>query len=55
MKKTTTINGDVYTYGRFDGCYNGITSIYSLYDRPSYEKIQAFEEWNKKIVITGMT
>ena len=56
MKKTTTINGDVYTYGRFEPVYNYKTDIYDLYDRPSYEKIQAFEEWNKKLVeIYGMT
>lgn len=55
MKKTTTINGDVYTYGRFEPVYNGKTSIYSLYDRPSYEKIQAFEEWDRKIAIQGLT
>jgi membrane-bound lytic murein transglycosylase len=50
MKKTITINGDVYTYGRFEPVYNYKRDIYNLYDRPSYEKIQAFEEWNKKLV-----
>ena len=55
MKKTITINGDVYTYGRFEPIANYCTSIYDLYERPSYEKIQAFEEWDKKIVIQGMT
>jgi len=53
-KKTITINGDVYTYGRFEPISNRKTDIYDLYDRPSYEKIQAFEEWDKKIVIQGM-
>ena len=53
-KKTITINGDVYTYGRFEPISNRKTDIYDLYDRPSYEKIQAFEEWNKKIAIYGM-
>lgn len=54
MKKTITINGDVYTYGRFDPVFNYKTDIYDLYDRPSYEKIQAFNEWDKKITIHGM-
>ena len=54
MKKTITINGDVYTYWRFTPVRNYKTDIYDLYDRPSYEKIQAFEEWNKKIIIRGM-
>ena len=54
MKKTITINGDVYTYGRFEPISNRKTDIYDLYDRPSYEKIQAFNEWDKKIVIQGM-
>lgn len=54
MQKTITINGDVYTYGRFEPVYNGKTSIFDLYDRPSQEKIEAFEEWDKKITIQGM-
>ena len=54
MKKTITINGDVYTYGRFEPISNRKTDIYDLYDRPSYEKIQAFNEWDKKIAIYGM-
>lgn len=54
MKKTVTINGDVYTFGRFEPVYNGKTNIFHLYDRPSQEKIQAFEEWDKKITIQGM-
>lgn len=54
MKKTITINGDVYTYGRFEPVYNGKTNIFHLYERPSQEKIQAFEEWDKKITIQGM-
>lgn len=56
MKKTVTINGDVYTYGRFEPCYNFKRDIYDLYDRPSGYKIDAFNEWSKKLVeIYGLT
>lgn len=51
MKKTITINGDVYTFGRFTPVWNFKTDIYDLYDRPSYEKVEAFREWDKKIII----
>ena len=56
MKKTISINGDVFTFWRFTPVFNYKNDIYDLYDRPSYEKIQAFDEWNKKLVeIYGMT
>ena len=56
MKKTVTINGDVFTFWRFTPVFNYKNDIYDLYDRPSYEKKQAFDEWNKKLVeIYGMT
>ena len=56
MKKTTTINGDVYTFGRFEPVYNYKRDIYDLYDRPSQYKIEAFDEWYHKLdEITGMT
>lgn len=55
-RKTITINGDVYTYGRFEPVYNYKRDIYDLYDRPSQYKIEAFDEWYHKLdEITGMT
>ena len=56
MKKTVTINGDVFTFWRFTPVFNYKNDIYDLYDRPSCYKVAAFNEWNEKLVeIYGMT
>lgn len=56
MKKTITINGDVYTYGRFEPVYNYKRTIWDLYDRPSDEKVDAYNEWYGKLEeIHGLT
>lgn len=56
MKKTISINGDSYTFKKYEPFYNFKRDIYDLYDRPSAYKIDAFNEWDKKLVeIYGMT
>lgn len=47
--KTLQIKSDFYTFKKFVPCYNWITSIYSLYDKPSKEKVDIFNEWGEKL------
>lgn len=49
MKKEITINWINFQFKKFEPCFNGKTSIYSLYDRPSSEKVKIFNEYNQKL------
>ena len=56
MRKTTVINGDYFTFKKFTPVFNGNNDIYDIYSKPSCYKIQAFNEWNEKLVeIYGMS
>lgn len=56
MRKTTVINGDYFTFKKFTPVFNGNNDIYDIYNKPSCYKIQAFNEWNEKLVeIYGMS
>lgn len=53
--KTIKINGVTYQFKKFDSCHNGVTDIYSLYKKPSYEKISAYNYRKEKLdCIYGM-
>jgi hypothetical protein len=48
--KNTTIKWIQFTIkNSIDFVSNWITSIYSLYEKPSYEKVKIFDEWNEKL------
>lgn len=48
--KNTTIKWIQFTIkNSIDFVNNWITSIYSLYEKPSYEKVKIFNEWNEKL------
>jgi hypothetical protein len=48
--KNTTIKWIQFTIkNSIDFVSNWITSIYSLYEKPSYEKVKIFNEWNEKL------
>lgn len=47
--KTTTINGTVYTFKKFDQVRNWKSDIFELYEKPSQDKIEAFNEREKKL------
>lgn len=48
MKKLT-INGDVFTFKKFDIVKNWKTDIFDLYKKPSKDKKEAFEERKGKL------
>ena len=48
--KTTTIKWIQFTIkNSIDFINNWKTSIYSIYERPSYEKVKIFNEWKEKL------
>ena len=47
--KTVKINGTTYTVKKAEPYFNGKTSIFDLYDRPSTTKVVIFREWQEKL------
>lgn len=47
--KQLTINGDLFKFKKFDVVKNWKTDISDLYEKPSQEKKDAFNEWEAKL------